>query len=116
MTKRGVMLRTNQIQSLLQNVDRKRVKYNSQRALIKLLKAEGAMVSAKKLGVKDHSKAVENLRRCKVPVVSAVFERRDKNGQFTGNSVWYKVNTNRCSERSVRRVLDSALKGVVSNG
>lgn len=110
------MLRAEKIHNLLQNVDRKRVRYNSQRALINLLKAEGAMIPANKLGVKNPTKAVENLRRCKVPVVAACFQKRETNGQFKEQKVWYKINTNRCSERSVRRVLDKALKGVMPTG
>lgn len=110
------MLPVDKIHTLLKNIDQKRVRFNSQHALIRLLKAEGAMIPAGKLGVKDPSKAVENLRRCKIPVVGAQFPQRDKKGQFKGNSVWYKINTNRCSERSIRRVLDKVLKGVMPNG
>jgi hypothetical protein len=110
------MLPVEKIHNLLQNVDHRRVKYSSQRALIKLLKAEGAMIQANKLGVKDPSQAVRNLRRCNVPVVAASFQQREDNGQFKGQNVWYKINTNRCSERSVRRVLDKTLKGVMPNG
>ena len=109
------MLRAEKIRNLLQNVDCKRVRYSTQRALINLLKAEGEMIPAKKLGVKDSRHAVEALRRCKVPVITAAFQQRDKKGQFKGQNVWYKINTNRCSERSVLRVLDKTLKGVMPN-